>query len=115
MQKCRPRDHLRTVAAEGKEARTRCTEKKRVRRTVVGEEALDGVASTVAEERSRRSALEKEAVGELLGLVAVAVGALLGCGGGGGAPGLQTTAGRSGARRRKLGQRRFEEEDCSLK
>jgi len=81
-------------------SRARCTEKKRARRTVAGEEGLGGVAGeeglggVAGEEalggvrRRRRSGPEKEAVGELLGSVAAAVGALLGYGGGGGAPGL---------------------------
>jgi len=61
-----------------------------------GEEALGGVR------RRRGSTPEKEAVGELLGSVAAAVGALLGCGGGGGAPGLSRRRGRgdSGEERR---------------
>jgi len=92
MQKCRPRDHLGTVAAEGEEALG----------GAAGEEGLGGVR------RRRRSAPEKEAVGELLGSVAAA---LLGSDGDEG----EATAGRSVARRRKLGQRRSEEEDCALK
>jgi len=58
---------------------------------VAGEEALGGAAGEEAlggVRRRRRSVSEKEAVGELLGLVAAVVGAILGCGGGGGAPGL---------------------------
>ena len=91
MQKCRPRDHLRGGGRGRRSSHARCTEKKRARSTVAGEEALGGVAGEEAiggVRRRRRSAPEKEAVGELLGSVAAAVGAILSCGGGGGAPGL---------------------------
>jgi len=65
-------------------SRAWCTEKKRARRTVAGEEALGGAA----EKKCSRRCTEKKALGaRLLGSVAAAVGAILGCGGGSGAPG----------------------------
>jgi len=90
----------------------RCTspeKKERARRTVAGEEALG--AGTVAGERSV-GAGEEAVVGALLGSMAVAVGALLGCGGGGDAPGLQTTAlGRGRGRGDGGEERRTAEEE----
>jgi len=83
--------------------------KERARRTVAGEEALG--AGTVAGERSV-GAGEEAVVEALLGSVAVVLGALFGCGGGGDAPRLQTTAlGRGRGRGDDGEERRAAEEE----
>ena len=123
MQKCRPRDHLRTVAAEGEEARARGVQRRNAR----GVRSLEKKLS--AEKKRSRRCTEKKGVRRrrrtrsTLGSsarwrrrwgrssAAVAAAALLGSAG----DECEATARWSGARRRKLGQHRSEEEDGALK
>ena len=122
MQKCWPRDHLRTVATEGKEARARGVR----RRNAHGVRSPEKKASAVWPEKKASAAWPEKKLSAVYGeegargrrkkrwgrsSATVAAAALLGSAGDEG----EATTGRSGAWRRKLGQRRSEKEDCALK
>ena len=112
------------VAAEGEEARTRGVRRRNARGVRSPEKKLSAawpekkLLAVYGEEGARRrrkkqwgssSARWRRRWGR--SSAAVAAAALLGSAGDEG----EATAGRSGARRRKLGQHRYEEEDCALK
>ena len=113
MQKCRPRDHLHTVAAEGEEARARGVR----RRNACGVRSPEKKLSAARPEKKLSAVYGEEGARHRRekrwgrSSAAVAAAALLGSSGDEG----EVTMGRSGAQQRKLGQHRFEEEDCALK